>query len=85
MNDAVSFINTILDHPLWGNRFINVQKRGKKNVMLLYNWIRSGVSYITDLSFVNGIVDRRVCNAFIDKRNIHIEYSCVRKALLPYM
>ena len=38
--------------------------------MLLRNWIRSGVRYIKDLSFVNGIVDRRVCNATVDKRNI---------------
>ena len=84
MKDAESFRNTILDQPLWGNRFINVQKRGKKNVMLLRNWIRSGVRYIKDLSFVNGIVDRRVCNAIVDKLNIHTEYSCIRKALLPY-
>ena len=40
--------------------------------MLLRNWIRSGVRYIKDLLFVNGIVDRRVCNAIVDKRNIHI-------------
>ena len=79
-----SFRNTILDQPLWSNSFINVQKRGKKNIMLLRNWIRSGVRYIKDLSFVNGIVDRRVCNAIVDKQNIHIEYSCIRKALLPY-
>ena len=85
MKDAESFRNTIRDQPLWGNRFINVQKRGKKNVMLLRNWIRSGVRYIKDLSFVNGIVDRSVCNAIVDKRNIHIEYFCISKALLPYM
>ena len=84
MKDAESFWNTILDQPLWGNGFINVQKRGEKNIMLLRNWIRSGVRYINDLSFVNGIVDRSVCNAIVDKQNIHIEYSCIRKALVPY-
>ena len=30
-------------------------------------------------------MDRRVCNAIIDKQNMHIEYSCVRKALLQYV
>ena len=62
---------------------MNVHKRGKKNVFLLCNWISSGVGYnMKDLSFVNGVVDRRVYNAVTDKRNIHIQYSCVRKVLL---
>ena len=52
MNNAESFRNTILKQPLLGNRSITVQKRGKKNVMLLPNWIKHGVRYIRDRSFI---------------------------------
>ena len=49
INDSESFRNTILDQPCSSKRFINVQKRGKKKIMLLRNWIRSGVRYIKDI------------------------------------
>ena len=34
--------------------------------------------------FIDGIVDRKICDLIDDKRNIHIEYLYVKKALLPY-
>ena len=34
--------------------------------------------------FIDGIVDRTICDLIEDKCNIHIEYLYVRKALLPY-
>ena len=37
-----------------------------------------------DVLFIDGIVDRKICNLIDDKRNIHTEYLYVKKALLPY-
>ena len=37
MIDLESFRNPILDQLLWANRFINVQKQGKENIMVLHN------------------------------------------------
>ena len=82
--DFEMFKNTILNQPLWGNRFITVRKRDKKKVLLLRNWIRSGVRYVKDVMFIDGIVDRAICDLIEDKRNIHIEYLYVKKALLLY-
>ena len=53
--------------------------------MLLRNWIRSGVRYVKDVRFTDGIVDRTTCELIEDKSNIHIEYLYVKKALLPYV
>ena len=82
--DFRSFKSTILNQPLWGNRFITIRKGDKKNVLLLQNWIRSGVRYVKDVLFIDGIVDRKICDLIDDKRNIHTEYLYVKKALLPY-
>ena len=82
--DFHTFKSTILNQPLWGNRFITIRKGDKKNVLLLRNWIRSGVRYVKDVLFIDGIVDRKICDLIDDKRNIHIEYLYVKKALLPY-
>ena len=83
--DFEAFKNTILNQPLWGNRFITITKRDKKNVLLLRNWIRSGVRYVKDVMFTDGIVDRTTCELIEDKRDIHIEYLYVKKSLLPYV
>ena len=39
---------------------------------------------IKGVLFIDGIVDRKICDQIDDKRNIHIEYLYVKKALLPY-
>ena len=58
-----------------------MRKRDKKKVLLLQNWIRSGVRYVKDVMFIDGIVDRTICDLIKGKRNIHIEYLYVKKAL----
>ena len=68
-----------------GNRFISIRKGDKKNVLLFRNWIRSGVRYVKNVLFTDGIVHRKICHLIDDKRNIHIEYLYVKKALLPYV
>ena len=55
--DFDTFTSTILNQPLWGVRFITKRKGDKKNVLLLRNWIRSGVRYEKDVMFIDGIVD----------------------------
>ena len=84
--DFHTFKSTILIQPLWGNRFITIRKGDKKNVLLLRNWISSGVRNVKDVLFIDGIIVRKICDLIDDKRNIglHIEYLYVKKALLPY-
>ena len=78
LTDLEVFQNTILNQPIWGNRF-------KKSVLLLRNWIRSGIRYVNDLIFVDGVLDISVCDSIIEKKTILIEYLCVRSALLPFV
>ena len=56
LTDLEVFQNTILHQPIWGNRFISIRKNGKKSVLLLQNWIRSGIRYARDLIFVDGYI-----------------------------
>ena len=42
------FVNTIMNQPLWGNKFITKMTRRKKNVLFLRNWIRSGIRKVGD-------------------------------------
>jgi len=79
-----TFKQSILNQPLWGNRFITIRKKGKKNVMLLRNWIRSGIRFVKDLIFVGGVLDVDICEQIADKRNIYVEYALVKQALRPY-
>ena len=55
--DKNYFENTIMNQPLWGNKYITHMTRCKKNVLFLRNWIRSGVRKIGDLVFRNGILN----------------------------
>ena len=79
------FQQTILSHQIWGNKFISEKRNGCKQVLFLRNWIRSGITYVRDLKFKNGILD---CNALYniipDKRNLFIELQIIRLALIPY-
>lgn len=76
--------STILNQTVWGNRFIMVRKKGKKNVLVLRNWIRRGVRFVKDLVFENGLVDRNIYNRIDDKQNFYIEFASVKKTLYPY-
>ena len=39
----VDFINTIMNQPLWGNKYITKMTKGQKKFLFLQNWIRSGI------------------------------------------
>ena len=60
VSDRVVFVNTIMNQPfiIWGNKFITKMTRGKKNVLFLRNWIRSGIRKVGDLVFIDGILDQ---------------------------
>jgi len=79
------FCSSIYSQSLWGNRFINVNTRRKKNVLYLRNWIRSGVNKVGDLKFIDGKVDEAYLYQVVQRKtNIHAEILLVKKALEPY-
>ena len=57
VSDRECFERTIMNQPLWGNKYIVNITHGKKNVLFLRNWIRSGVRVVGDLMFTNGTLD----------------------------
>ena len=59
VSDKDLFENTIMDQSLWGNKYVVNIANGKKNVLFLRNWIKSGVRVIGDLMFKNGILDEQ--------------------------
>ena len=70
---------------MWENKYIVNITRGKKNVLLLRNWIRSGVRVVGDLVFTNGTLDVQFAYQKIAcKQNIHCETMLVKHALQPY-
>ena len=70
---------------MWGNKYVVNIANGKKNVLFLRNWIRSGVRVIGDLRFKNGILDEQFAYQKIAcKQNIHCEIMLVKHALQPY-
>ena len=85
VSDKNYFENTIMNQPLWGNKYITHMTRCKKNVLFLRNWIRSGVKKIGDLVFSNGILNEQfVYEKVACKQNILCEIMLVKKALYPY-
>ena len=74
-----------MNQSLWGNKYVVNIANGKKNVLFLSNWIRSGVRVIGDLMFKNGILDEQFPYQKIAcKQNIHCEIMLVKHALQPY-
>ena len=59
VSDKDCFERTIMNQPLWGNKYIVNITRGKKNVLFLRNWIRWGVRVVGDLMFTNGTLDEQ--------------------------
>ena len=83
--DYEQFCTGIYRQSLWGNRFINVNVRRRRNVLYLRNWIRSGVNKVADLQFVNGKVNELHIYKIIQKKtNIYAEILMVKRALEPY-
>ena len=85
VSDRAAFVNTIMNQPLWGNKFITKMTRGKKNVLFLRNWIRSGIRNIGDLVFIDGIPDQNyIYQRLVCKQNVYSEIMTVMEALRPY-
>ena len=86
VTDKDLFENTIMNQSLWGNKYVVNIANGKKNVLFLRNWIRSGVRVVIgDLRFKNGILDEQFAYQKIAcKQNIHCEIMLVKHALQPH-
>ena len=86
VTDKATFIKSIGNQYLWGNKYITVNNGKKKNVLMFRNWIRSGIRKISDLSFLNGkLNDAYIFTKVREKQNIFSEISILKKALSPYI
>ena len=85
VSDKPFFERSILNQPLWGNKYITHNIGRKKCVLFLRNWIRSGVRIVGDLPFKNGILDEHAMYQTLNcKQNVHCELMLVKNALYPY-
>ena len=83
--NRVEFEETIMNQSLWGNKYIIHNNKGKKNVLFLRNWIRSGVRNVNDLHFKDGLLDvNKTYEQILSKQNIHCEIKLVKQALTPF-
>ena len=57
MCDEELFERSILNQPVYRNKFITKLVRRKKSVLYLRNWIRGGVRKVCELPFKNRILD----------------------------
>ena len=85
VSDESTFQQSILNQPLWGNKYITHYVGCKKSVLFLRNWIRSGVRIVSDLPFTNGILDENAMYTMLDnKKNMYCEVMLIKTALYPY-
>ena len=85
VSDILAFVNTIMNQPLWGNKYITIMIRRKNNVLFLRNWIRSSIRKVRDLVFIDGTLDENdIHQKLISKQNMYSEIMIVKEALRPY-
>ena len=85
VTDEFEFIGNIWNQPLWGNKYITAHVAGKKNVLFFRNWIRSGIRKVSDVIFMNGILDENHINQkLLYKQNMYAEIMTMKDALRPY-
>ena len=86
VSDLLTFKENIVNECIWCNKFFTFKQVVKKCVLVLRNWIRSGVNRISDLKFVDGKLDENYIYLKIGfSGNIVRELSFfVENALLPY-
>ena len=85
VSDESTFQQSILNQPLWGNKYITHYVGCEKSVLFLRNWIRSGFRVVSDLPFINGILDENAMYTMLDnKKNMYCEVMLIKTALYPY-
>ena len=85
VTDEFEFIGNIWNQPLWGNKYVTAHLAGKKNVLFFRNWIRSGIRKVSDVLFMNGILDENHINQkLVYKQNMYAEIMTMEDALRPY-
>jgi len=85
VTDKSYFLETIMNQPLWGNKYITKNIGPQKSVLFLSNWIKGGIRYVRDLNFIDGELNEVFILAKVkSKQNIYCEMLEVKKALRPY-
>ena len=74
VSDRPAFVSTIMNQPLWGNKYITIMIRRKKNVLFLRNWIRSGIRKVGDLVFIDGNLDENDIH-----QNLLVNKTCIQR------
>ena len=74
VSDRPDFVSTIMNQPLWGNKYITILIRSKKNVLFLRNWIRSDIRRVGDLVFTDGILDENDVH-----QNLFVNKTCIQR------
>ena len=70
---------------VYGKKFFVHRINGKKKILFLRNWVRSGVNKVSDLQFIDGELDMNfMYDRIMYRSNILMEILIVREALLPY-
>ena len=77
---------SIEDEILWGNlSFLEKKTHNKKAPLFFKNWFLSGLFYVKNIRFINGMVDEQfIYEKIEDKRNILVELNIFKQALRPY-
>ena len=85
VTDESTFEKSVLNQPLWGNKYITYYVGRRKNVLFLRNRIRSGIRVVGDLPFRNGVLDENeMYNMLDNKTNMYCEVMLVKTALYQY-
>ena len=68
-----------------GNKYVTAHVALKKNVLFFRNWIRNGIRKVSDVLFMNGILDENHINQkLVYKQNMYAEIMTMKDVLRPY-
>ncbi len=85
VGDEVCFQESIMNQPIWANKYISTKIKGRRNILFFRNWIKSGINQVGDLKFRNGILDELDTYQKINfKQNVYCQIIMVKNALYPF-
>ena len=85
VTDEFKFIGNVWNQPLLCNKYVTANVAGKKNVLFFRNWIRSGIRKVSDVLFMNYILDENHINQkLVYQHNMYAEIMTMKDALRPY-
>ena len=84
--DEETFNESILDQPLFGNRFLKLKVNNTMSCLYYLNWIENDIKYVGNLRIQNGIIDETYLYENITRKvNIFAEISMIKKSLKPFL